>query len=36
MTEREKIAARIRALLAKTVENGCTEDEAIAASPNTT
>ena len=31
MTEREKIAARIRALLAKTVENGCTEDEAIAA-----
>lgn len=31
MTDREKIAARIRALLAKTVENGCTEDEAIAA-----
>lgn len=31
MTEREKIAARIRALLAKTVENGCTEDEAVAA-----
>lgn len=31
MTEREKIAAKIRALLAKTVENGCTEDEAIAA-----
>ncbi len=31
MTEREKIAARIGALLAKTVENGCTEDEAIAA-----
>ncbi|MBB5986014.1 DUF2786 domain-containing protein [Sphingobium lignivorans] len=31
MTEREKIAARIRALRAKTVENGCTEDEAIAA-----
>lgn len=29
--ERQKIAARIRALLAKTVENGCTEDEAIAA-----
>lgn len=29
--EREKIAARIRALRAKTVENGCTEDEAIAA-----
>lgn len=29
--DREKIAARIRALLAKTVENGCTEDEAIAA-----
>ena len=31
MTEREKIAARIRALLAKTVANGCTEDEAVAA-----
>lgn len=31
MTERERIAARIRALLAKTVENGCTEDEAVAA-----
>lgn len=31
MTERDKIAARIRALLAKTVANGCTEDEAIAA-----
>lgn len=31
MTEREKIAARIRALLAKTVENGCTEDEAVQA-----
>lgn len=31
MTERDKIAARIRALLAKTVENGCTEDEAVAA-----
>lgn len=31
MTEREKIAARIRALRAKTVENGCTEDEAVAA-----
>jgi len=30
-SEREKIAARIRALRAKTVENGCTEDEAIAA-----
>ncbi len=29
--ERSKIAARIRALLAKTVENGCTEDEAVAA-----
>lgn len=29
--DREKIAARIRALRAKTVENGCTEDEAIAA-----
>ena len=31
MIEREKIAARIRALLAKTVENGCTEAEALAA-----
>ncbi len=31
MIEREKIAARIRALLAKTVENGCTENEAISA-----
>lgn len=31
MTEREKIAGRIRALAAKTVENGCTEGEAIAA-----
>lgn len=31
MTEREKIAAKIRALRAKTVENGCTEAEAIAA-----
>lgn len=31
MSEREKIAGRIRALLAKTVENGCTEDEAISA-----
>lgn len=31
MIQREKICARIRALLAKTVENGCTEDEAIAA-----
>lgn len=31
MSEREKIAARIRALLAKTTENGCTEDEAVAA-----
>ncbi len=29
--DRFKIAARIRALLAKTVENGCTEEEAIAA-----
>lgn len=28
---REKIAARIRAIAAKTVENGCTEDEAVAA-----
>lgn len=31
MAERDKIAARIRALLAKTVENGCTEEEALAA-----
>lgn len=31
MTEREKIAARIRALLAKTVANGCTEEEALSA-----
>lgn len=31
MTEREQLAAKIRALRAKTVENGCTEDEAIAA-----
>jgi hypothetical protein len=31
VSEREKISARIRALLAKTVENGCTEDEAITA-----
>ena len=30
-TDREKIAARIQALLAKTVENGCTEAEALAA-----
>lgn len=30
-TSRDKIAARIRALRAKTVENGCTEAEAIAA-----
>lgn len=29
--ERAKLAARVRALRAKTVENGCTEDEAIAA-----
>jgi hypothetical protein len=29
--ERDKIAAKIRALLAKTVENGCTEDEALSA-----
>lgn len=29
--EREKIAARIRALRAKTVANGCTEQEAVAA-----
>lgn len=28
-SERERIAARIRALLAKTVENGCTEEEAL-------
>ncbi|ANC52461.1 hypothetical protein A4249_01430 [Brevundimonas sp. GW460-12-10-14-LB2] len=31
MNERERIAARIRALRAKTVENGCTEAEAMAA-----
>lgn len=31
MTDREKIAGRIRALLAKTVENGCTEEEALSA-----
>ncbi len=31
MSDRERIATRIRALLAKTVENGCTEEEAIAA-----
>ncbi|QTC88157.1 DUF7168 domain-containing protein [Brevundimonas pondensis] len=30
-TDREKAAARIRALRAKTVENGCTEAEALAA-----
>jgi hypothetical protein len=31
MTEREKIAARCRALAAKTVANGCTEAEALSA-----
>ena len=31
MNDREKLAARIRALRAKTVENGCTEGEALAA-----
>lgn len=31
MIERERIAAKVRALRAKTVENGCTEDEAVAA-----
>lgn len=31
MMERQKIAARIRALLAKTVANGCTEAEALSA-----
>lgn len=31
MNDREKLAARIRALRAKTVENGCTEGEAMAA-----
>jgi len=31
MTDREAILARIRALAAKTVENGCTEAEAVAA-----
>lgn len=30
-TEREKVAVRIRALLAKTKENGCSEGEAMAA-----
>lgn len=30
-TDRDNISRRIRALRAKTVENGCTEDEAIAA-----
>ena len=29
--DKSKIAARIKALLAKTVENGCSEDEALAA-----
>ncbi|MDQ0317751.1 DUF2786 domain-containing protein [Amorphus orientalis] len=31
MVDKGKIAARIRALLAKTTENGCTEDEAVSA-----
>jgi hypothetical protein len=31
MSERERIAARIRALRARTVENGCTESEAMTA-----
>ncbi|WP_312126520.1 hypothetical protein [Brevundimonas sp.] len=31
MTEREKLAARVRALKARTVENGCTEAEALSA-----
>lgn len=31
MNDREKLAARIRALRAKTVENGCTEGEALSA-----
>lgn len=31
MSNREKLAARIRALKAKTVENGCTEAEALSA-----
>lgn len=31
MTEREKLLAKIRALLAKTIEQGCTEEEALAA-----
>ncbi|MER9524043.1 DUF2786 domain-containing protein [Mesorhizobium sp. M0292] len=31
MADREKLAKRIRALAAMTVENGCTEDEAITA-----
>jgi hypothetical protein len=30
-TERQEIAAKVRALLAKTVDQGCTEQEAIAA-----
>lgn len=31
MTDREKVLARIRALMAKTMENGCTESEAMLA-----
>ncbi len=31
MTDREHLCAKVRALMAKTVENGCTEDEAVAA-----
>lgn len=30
-SERDKLAAKIRALLSKTVENGCTEEEALSA-----
>jgi hypothetical protein len=31
MTDREKLLAKIHALLAKTIEQGCTEEEALAA-----
>src|SRR5258708_24687890 len=30
-TEREKLLDKVKALLSKTVENGCTEEEALAA-----
>ena len=29
--KRDKIIAKVQALLTKTIENGCTEDEALAA-----